>query len=84
LSRGRVANHVFTAEAALTRDTGSDLDVPRFALLDGSDPTDVLGALAQRFRTRRTQTLALAQRPAIEPAPYLAPHSRTDDIDLSL
>lgn len=69
LSRGRHANHLYTATSTLAADrTGAHDARSRFELL-GPDPTEINTRLIHQLRANRRQTLARDQTPAHRPAP---------------
>jgi len=61
LSRGQLDNHLYTSEASLTVDR-TDVDVPRFQVLDRDHP-DIRDALADRLSRYQRHVLASYQQP---------------------
>jgi conjugative relaxase-like TrwC/TraI family protein len=87
MSRGAEANHLYTSDTALAgHHTGVEVDVPRFELMNGPDPADVLDRLRARLAVSQRHALAIDQRPIQRPLepeaePYRFVH---DDHDRSL
>ena len=82
MSRGRVANHLYTSMSAFDPvGVGVDVEQPaRFELMSsGPDPAEVLEALAGRLAERRVHRLASRQRPVMPPLPVIERYPRPLD-----
>jgi conjugative relaxase-like TrwC/TraI family protein len=87
LSRGRIANHLYTSIDTLLPDRTDDLDVPRFQLVRDTERDDIADNLKDRLLRNSRQHLAAQQRPDpnwLRAFPDDIRHqSRADDYGLS-